>query len=59
MGKVKESSDQTRYLVMKARYGLNPVRLRVSVLTGNSRLGSSGDSGPGPRRMGRCKPTSD
>lgn len=34
MGKIEEQSDATRFLVMKARYGLNPVRLRVTVLSG-------------------------
>lgn len=33
VGKIEESSDATRFLVMKARYGLNPVRLRISVLS--------------------------
>ena len=34
IGKVEEASPSTRYLIGKARYGLNPVRLRVSVLSG-------------------------
>ncbi len=35
IGKVEEVSDVARYLVMKARYGLSPVRLRVAVRTGS------------------------
>ena len=34
MGKVEERGDVARFLVMKARYGLNPVRFRVAVLSG-------------------------
>lgn len=34
VGKIEEAHQTSHYLVMKARYGLNPVRLRVSVLTG-------------------------
>ena len=34
IGKVEEASDAARYLIFKTRYGLNPVRLRVSVLSG-------------------------
>ncbi len=34
VGKVESRADGAYYLTMKARYGLNPVRLRVSVLTG-------------------------
>ena len=34
IGKVEESSDAARYLVGKACYGLNPVRLRISVVSG-------------------------
>jgi hypothetical protein len=34
IGKVEESNPTTRSLVGKARYGLNPVRLRISVLSG-------------------------
>src|SRR5437879_5371978 len=37
LGKVEEAHDTSRFLVLKARYGLNPVRLRVNVLTGPSR----------------------
>jgi len=36
LGKVEETSENTRFLTVKARYGLNPVRLRVSVLSGAS-----------------------
>jgi hypothetical protein len=36
IGKVEEVSDSTRSLKGKARYGLNPVRLRISVLSGPS-----------------------
>ena len=36
IGKVEEVSNSTRSLVAKARYGLNPVRLRISVLSGPS-----------------------
>jgi hypothetical protein len=46
LGKVEEAHDTSRYLVLKARYGLNPVRLRVSVhtgpLAGTSRLDIQG-----------------
>jgi hypothetical protein len=34
LGKIEESHETTRYLILKARYGLNPVRLRVSVQSG-------------------------
>jgi hypothetical protein len=34
VGKVEQDSEATSSLVAKVRYGLNPVRLRVSVLTG-------------------------
>jgi len=34
VGKVEEAHDATRSLVMKARYGLNPVRVRVAVISG-------------------------
>ena len=34
VGKVEQANPDTRSLVIKARYGLNPVRLRVSVLSG-------------------------
>lgn len=34
IGKIEEASASTRTLTGKARYGLNPVRLRISVLTG-------------------------
>lgn len=34
IGKVEELNPTTRTLVGKARYGLNPVRLRISVLSG-------------------------
>lgn len=34
LGKVEEANPTTRYLVGRARYGLNPVRLRISVLSG-------------------------
>ena len=34
IGKVEDASESTKYLVGKARYGLNPVRLRISVLSG-------------------------
>jgi hypothetical protein len=34
LGKVSETSDSTRFLIMRARYGLNPVRLRIAVLSG-------------------------
>lgn len=34
IGKVEQANETPRYLVLKARYGLNPVRLRVSVLSG-------------------------
>jgi hypothetical protein len=34
LGKIQESHDASRFLILKARYGMNPVRLRVSVLSG-------------------------
>jgi hypothetical protein len=34
IGKVEEAHERSRFLIFKSRYGLNPVRLRVSVLTG-------------------------
>jgi hypothetical protein len=34
IGKVEEAHEPSRFLILKSRYGLNPVRLRVSVLTG-------------------------
>ena len=36
IGKVTEASDNARFLVGKVRYGLNPVRLRISVLSGGA-----------------------
>ena len=36
IGKIEEANGAARYLVGKARYGTNPVRLRVSILTGNT-----------------------
>jgi hypothetical protein len=36
IGKVEEAADSTRSLIGKARYGLNPVRLRISVLSSHS-----------------------
>jgi Mg-chelatase subunit ChlI len=36
MGKIEEAQENSRSLILKARYGLNPVRLRVSVLSGPS-----------------------
>ncbi len=33
-GRIEETHEAARYLVMKSRYGLNPVRLRVAVLSG-------------------------
>jgi len=36
LGKVEETHEASRYLIVKARHGLNPVRLRVSVLSGPS-----------------------
>jgi len=34
MGKIEERNDVSRSLVSKTRYGLNPVRLRIAVLSG-------------------------
>lgn len=34
VGKVEDANATTRTLVAKVRYGLNPVRLRISVLSG-------------------------
>lgn len=36
LGKIEEAQENSRFLILKARYGLNPVRLRVSVLSGPS-----------------------
>jgi len=36
IGKIEEANSASRSLVGKARYGANPVRLRVSILTGNA-----------------------
>jgi hypothetical protein len=36
LGKIEEAQENSRFLMLKARYGLNPVRLRVSVLSGPS-----------------------
>jgi len=36
IGKVEEANDTSKFLVGKARYGLNPVRLRISVLSGGA-----------------------
>jgi hypothetical protein len=36
IGKIEESNESTRSLIGKASYGLNPVRMRVSVLSGPS-----------------------
>jgi hypothetical protein len=36
LGKVQEAHETARFLILRARYGLNPVRLRVSVLSGPS-----------------------
>lgn len=34
LGKIEETSDTARFLIFKARYGFNPVRMRVSVMSG-------------------------
>lgn len=36
MGKIEEVGEAARFISFKTRYGLNPVRLRVSVLSGPS-----------------------
>jgi hypothetical protein len=36
LGKVEEAHEAARYLILKARYGLNSVRLRVAVQSGPS-----------------------
>jgi len=36
LGKVEEAHEAARYLILKARYGLNSVRLSVAVLSGPS-----------------------
>jgi hypothetical protein len=36
LGKIEEAQENSHFLILKARYGLNPVRLRVSVLSGPS-----------------------
>lgn len=52
-GKVEESSEATLFLIMKARYGLNPVRLRIAVLSGTQPGSSVLDiSGRGQDVMG-------
>lgn len=40
IGRIEESRENARYLIVKARYGLNPVRLRVSIRSGNDRATS-------------------
>ena len=34
LGKIEETHEASRFVIFKARHGLNPVRLRVSVLSG-------------------------
>jgi hypothetical protein len=34
LGKVEEANQTSRSLVSRTRYGLNPVRLRIAVLSG-------------------------
>jgi hypothetical protein len=36
VGKIEEQNEVSRSLVSKSRYGLNPVRLRIAVLSGSS-----------------------
>ena len=40
IGKIQSRSDSARYLVLKARYGLNPVTMRCAVVTGASGVGA-------------------
>lgn len=40
VGKVEDANAATRTVVGKARYGLNPVRLRIAVLTAPGGAGS-------------------
>ena len=40
IGKIQSRSDSARYLVLKARYGLNPVTMRCAVLTNTSGAGA-------------------
>ena len=35
LGKVEETSEASKFLMLKMRYGMNPVRLRVSLLSGS------------------------
>ena len=34
IGRIEEAQEGARFLMLKARYGMNPVTVRVSVLTG-------------------------
>jgi hypothetical protein len=34
LGKIEEANEMSRSLVSKTRYGLNPVRLRIAVVSG-------------------------
>jgi hypothetical protein len=40
IGKIQSRSDTARYLVLKARYGLNPVTMRCAVLSNPSGKGA-------------------
>ncbi|WP_406816172.1 hypothetical protein [Mycobacterium sp. M23085] len=59
LGKVEEAHENSHYLLLKARYGLNPVRLRISVLSGPTAETSRLEiHGPRSRRLGRRQPQS-
>lgn len=40
IGKIQSRSDSARYIVLKARYGLNPVTMRCAVMTNARGAGS-------------------
>ena len=52
LGKIEEAQENSRFLILKARYRLNPVRLRVSVLSGPSARRVAWTSKAGVRTFG-------
>ena len=40
IGKIQSRNDSARYIVLKARYGLNPVTMRCAVMTNASGAGA-------------------
>jgi hypothetical protein len=40
IGKILSRNDSARYIVLKARYGLNPVTMRCAVMTNASGAGA-------------------